>query len=513
MLSLRCDIKTILIMATSDLRLSKKIGGDGKAQVIVKLTINRSSRPCFKSGVFINPDWFKPVKETKKGMVMGIVPPKKGKYNQQEVADANSAKSEIDDFTGRLKAVCKALEEHGDDVNHDAIVEAVRLTMGIPVRGISYKAIQASKDAETKKDSHGDMTFFDWYNKFITERGKDLSKGRVQRFAVMGRMLGRYESFVRLTDRERKDFHLDIDTMDKDTLEDFFDYLANEKSLSEEYPAIFERLVMENPVCQGKRKQVIGERGRNVIVYLKKVLKAFFNWLNKEEITDNRPFNKFDMGREHYARPYYLTLEERNIIAEFDMDERWESMTGEDKKKLKLSFPTLKAQRDIFIFQCLIGCRVADLLTMTPSNIDNEILSYIPRKTRKQKPDSVRVPLNQRAKALVEKYQGVDRKGRLFPFISSQKYNDAIKDVIWLCGVDRMITKLNSVTGEEEQHPIWAVASSHMARRTFVGNLYKKLKDPKLVGSLSGHSENSNAFARYREIDDDIKKEVVALID
>ena len=444
---------------------------------------------------------------------MGIVPPKKGKYNLIDVKDAESSKAKVDDFINRLLAVCKALEGHGDELNHDAIEDAVRLTMGIPVRGISYKAIQDCKVAETKKEGHGCMTFFDWYNKFITERGKELSNGRVQRFAVMGRMLGRYESFVRLTDKDRKNFRLDIDTIDKDTLEDFFDYLANEKALSEEYPTIFERLVMENPVCQGKRKQVISERGRNVIVCLKKVLKAFFNWLNKEEITDNRPFNKFDMGRERYGRPYYLTLEERNVIADFDMDERWESMTEEDKKKNSLSFQTLKAQRDVFIFQCLIGCRVADLLTMTPSNIDDGILSYIPKKTKKEKPDPVRVPLNQRAMALVEKYQGVDKKGRLFPFISSQKYNDAIKDVIWFCGVDRMITKLNSVTGEEEQHPIWEVASSHMARRTFVGNLYKKLKDPKLVGSLSGHSENSNAFVRYREIDDDIKKEVVALID
>jgi hypothetical protein len=52
-----------------------------------------------------------------------------------------------------------------------------------------------------------------------------------------------------------------------------------------------------------------------------------------------------------------------------------------------------------------------------------------------------------------------------------------------------------------------------MARRTFVGNLYKKVKDPNLVGSLSGHKEGSKAFARYREIDDDIKKELVNMIE
>ena len=52
-----------------------------------------------------------------------------------------------------------------------------------------------------------------------------------------------------------------------------------------------------------------------------------------------------------------------------------------------------------------------------------------------------------------------------------------------------------------------------MARRTFIGNLYKKVKDPNLVGSLSGHKEGSKAFARYRDIDEDMKKELVSLLD
>ena len=51
------------------------------------------------------------------------------------------------------------------------------------------------------------------------------------------------------------------------------------------------------------------------------------------------------------------------------------------------------------------------------------------------------------------------------------------------------------------------------ARRSFIGNLYKKVKDPKLVGKLSGHCEGSKAFARYRDIDDDMIKEMTSLLD
>ena len=52
-----------------------------------------------------------------------------------------------------------------------------------------------------------------------------------------------------------------------------------------------------------------------------------------------------------------------------------------------------------------------------------------------------------------------------------------------------------------------------MARRTFIGNLYKKVKEPNMVGALSGHVEGSKAFARYRDIDEDIKKDLVSLLD
>lgn len=76
-----------------------------------------------------------------------------------------------------------------------------------------------------------------------------------------------------------------------------------------------------------------------------------------------------------------------------------------------------------------------------------------------------------------------------------------------------MVTILNAATGKEEKRPLNELASSHLARRTFVGNLYKKVKDPNLVGSLSGHKEGSRAFARYRDIDEDLKKELIGFLD
>lgn len=79
----------------------------------------------------------------------------------------------------------------------------------------------------------------------------------------------------------------------------------------------------------------------------------------------------------------------------------------------------------------------------------------------------------------------------MFPLLAEQQYNRAIKRIFLAAGLRRKVTFLNPLTRESEQRPIWEVASSHLARRAFVGNLYKQVKDPNLVGALSGHKEGS----------------------
>jgi Site-specific recombinase XerD len=284
-----------------------------------------------------------------------------------------------------------------------------------------------------------------------------------------------------------------LDTLDLDTIEDIESYIINEHILLEEYPKIFEQIPANTDTKRKSPKPA--PRGNNTVYTFFGKLRAFCNWCYDQGLTTNRPFARYKGKPEQYGTPYYITLEERNHIADFDLSDK----------------PHLAIQRDIFVFQCLIGCRVSDLMRMTEESVINGAVEYIPSKTKEDRPEVVRVPLNDRAKELIKKYSE-QSGGRLFPFISSQKYNDDIKEIFSICGVTRMVTILNPTTGDEEKRAINEVASSHIARRTFVGNLYKKVKDPNLVGALSGHKEGSKAFARYRDIDEDMKKDLVNLI-
>jgi len=88
-------------------------------------------------------------------------------------------------------------------------------------------------------------------------------------------------------------------------------------------------------------------------------------------------------------------------------------------------------------------------MAMTPASIINKAIEYMLQKIEGDQPQVVRVLLNNRAKALVEKYAGRDDlNGKLFPFICFQKYNVAIKRIFTLCGLTRMVTVLNPTREE-----------------------------------------------------------------
>lgn len=343
---------------------------------------------------------------------------------------------------------------------------------------------------------------------------KRFSYDHTKAFRVLVRDLARYEAFRKKVLQDR--FAWNIDKMTRKDIEDFEEYLRNEKTLSEKYPKQFESILEDYPVEINVVHTFtkLQDRGDNTIVKLKKKFKAFMQWLYETERTTNRPFDGIKIGVEKYGNPIYITKEERNVLAEANIPALYEQLEEDDKKACsKLPLSTLETQRDIFVFQCLVGCRVGDLVNLTSQNITNGILEYVPSKTSDEDaPVKPRVPLNPCALKLVEKYKGVDEHGRLFPFISSQKYNVAIKAIFLICGITRIVQVRNSTTGETEMKRICDVASSHMARRTFVGAAYKVVRDPNIIGKMSGHVEGSRAFNRYRHIDDDILKETISLI-
>lgn len=298
--------------------------------------------------------------------------------------------------------------------------------------------------------------------------------------------ISRYERFQHEV-LHRRGFKLCIDTITADDLREFKSWLQEEHNLAGQYPLFYK------DVQKQKYEQIRSENSITGYFYR---IRTVVKWCIKRGLTRNNPFDQYQITQPMYGDPFYLTLEERDRVYYADL-----SGLGD----------THPVYRDIFMFQCLIGCRVSDLNRLTKANVVDGCVEYIPQKTKMEHANTVRVPLNQKALDILERYK--DLEDALLPRFSHFGYNKKIKEILKYVGIDRMVRVLDPKTREDVARPLYEVATTHTARKTFIGNLYKQVKDPNLIASMSGHSEGSRAFVRYRKIDDDMKKELVNLLD
>ena len=83
-----------------------------------------------------------------------------------------------------------------------------------------------------------------------------------------------------------------------------------------------------------------------------------------------------------------MTLQERNQLFEADLSMR----------------PQLAVQRDIFVFQTVVGCRVGDFYKLTKKNLVNGALEYIQEKTRNHNPRTTQ-PQSENNKSTIERHR------------------------------------------------------------------------------------------------------------
>ena len=313
----------------------------------------------------------------------------------------------------------------------------------------------------------------------------EMSKSYAEAFKPTVKKLQRYEVFKREIEGI-DNFTLYCETIRSEDYLDFREYVINEFVYYNNYPEFYEQFHIDSHPPR--------QLSSTCIIAIMHHLRTVGHWCIRMGFTTNRSCDAFTIPTAVQGSPYYLTLEERDRIYNADF-------TGK---------PTLEVCRDLFMFQSLVGCRARDLFLFTKDNIVGDLLQYMPHKTMRKNGQTVSVPLNSKAKAILERHIGKHKK--LFPPKALTNYNEGIRMVLRECGITRMVTILDPVTGNEIQKPICDVATSHMARRNFIGNLYKLVKDPDLISSMTGHVNGSRAFARYREIDEETKVNLVNLL-
>lgn len=174
------------------------------------------------------------------------------------------------------------------------------------------------------------------------------------------------------------------------------------------------------------------------------------DWLTKD------PFSNFKCSFRKVERDV-LTIQELEKI---------------EKKKFKVT--RLDIVKDLFIFSCYTGLAYIDVMQLSPENlnigIDGELWIFTHRHKTNER---VRIPLLDKAKAIIEKYKKnpvVLNSGGLLPRLSNQKLNSYLKEIADLCEIDKNLT-------------------FHLARHTFATTVTLANGVPiETVSKLLGHS-------------------------
>ncbi len=161
--------------------------------------------------------------------------------------------------------------------------------------------------------------------------------------------------------------------------------------------------------------------------------------------------------------------------------------------------PYLDRVRDGFLCLAWTCSRISDIGKV--NNIRNGMIYYNQQKTNKK----VVIPVHPVVDEILKKYDGN------LPIISDQKFNDYLKEVCRLAGIDEKHTFTRTVGGKlvSETKAKYELVSSHTGRRSFCTNMYKRGLDTMMIRSISGH-KTEKSFLTYIKISEEEHAEMMA---
>lgn len=200
-------------------------------------------------------------------------------------------------------------------------------------------------------------------------------------------------------------------------------------------------------------------------------LKVFLKWCNDNDYLvhpDVFKTQKTNFKKKAYNEIIALSESEIQKLMNHDLSDR----------------PSLERVRDLFCLLCYTGQRFEDLINFDPKDIKNNAWDFISVKVKKK----VIVPFEgyiAPAKDILE------RIGYSVPKISNQKFNEYIKTVGKLAGMDEII-KITRYSGKQKlviEKRKYDFLSSHVGRRSMVTNLLSRNVPITLVQKLTAHSD------------------------
>lgn len=238
------------------------------------------------------------------------------------------------------------------------------------------------------------------------------------------------------------------------------------------------------------RRMPTKQRSDNTVANRMNVLKVYFEDLVLQRIISESPFDRINKGKQReifkreYDDPIYLTFDEYQKVRDTDAPDQ------------------LKETKDIFILNCLLGCRINELCKLKRSDIHIEqgipYYAYLPSKTIRSASRSKGVINKPLMKTALEILKSHDFHFPQLRYISgSRGYNIKLKQLLVYCGIDRQVQITDN--GKVIYMPISECASTKIARKTHIETMQQFQFDVlQYDANIAGlHRNGSTAIDRY----------------
>ena len=232
-----------------------------------------------------------------------------------------------------------------------------------------------------------------------------------------------------------------------------------------------------------------------VVAKLIREVRGFLNWATARGYNKNESYKRVKVnldGTNQDNRGAMFSLSFDEFVHLYTMD---------------IALPHLDRVRDVFCFCCVTGMRYSDVKNLKWTNIEGDCIVYTSIKTTTT---SV-IPLNQFSAGIIKKYEPTKEISEfVLPVVSNQKYNDYLKDLGKLAGLDGPITKTDyrGAKRVETTKKKWELLTSHVARKTFVTICIDLGIPGDIVRSIIGHKDPA-MIARYERFNTNQKSEMM----
>ena len=278
------------------------------------------------------------------------------------------------------------------------------------------------------------VRFIDYY---IDIRRNEIKKASIVKFNVIKHKLQRLEGVLSKT--------IYISEINEDFKQEFFNYCRDEKY------------------------------SQNTIRRELNIIKTFCKFARSKGIGVDSELDSLKLPKEKIDN-IYLSLEEIELIENAEIEQ-----------------PHLINATQWLIISCFTGQRISDFMRFTKEMIRIEkgkpLIEFEQQKTGKL----MTIPVHAKVQKLLDK-----NKGEFPNRISDQRYNDYIKEVCKIAGIDEEIqgkkqlniskeNKTKKIRRVEGVYPKYELVTSHIGRRSFATNYYGEIPTSYLI-YVTGHS-------------------------